>query len=65
MKWIAVTILSLTPCCSSSAQGTLPGHAVGNQTTAWHDGEFRVDVAGVIGRSDIVLGRVSCWGGRT
>lgn len=27
------------------------------QTTAWHDGEFQVDVAGVIGRSSIVLGR--------
>ena len=26
-------------------------------TTAWHKGEFHVDVAGVIGRSSIVLGQ--------
>ena len=29
----------------------------GGATTAWHDGRFVVDVAGVVGRSDIVLGQ--------
>ena len=35
-----------------SAQSAAPG-----LTTAWHDGKFHVDVAGVLGRSSIVLGR--------
>ena len=28
-----------------------------NSTTAWHNGKFQVDVAGVIGRSSIILGK--------
>jgi hypothetical protein len=31
--------------------------AAPDSTTAWHDGEFQVDVAGVIGRSTFVLGQ--------
>ena len=27
------------------------------ETTAWRDGQFHVDVAGVVGRSDVVMGR--------
>jgi alpha-L-fucosidase 2 len=46
MKCIAVSILSL-----------FLWHCASAQTTAWHNGGFHVDVAGVIGRSDIVLGR--------
>src|SRR5438270_4265060 len=37
---------------TSAAQTALP-----NATTAWKDGHFHVDVAGVISRSDIVLAR--------
>jgi hypothetical protein len=37
---------------TSAAQTALP-----NTTTAWKDGRFHVDVAGVISRSDIVLAR--------
>src|ERR1700731_5492235 len=48
MKCIAVSILSL-----------FLWHCASAQTTAWHNGGFHVDVAGVIGRSDIVLGRAN------
>jgi hypothetical protein len=37
---------------TAAAQTALP-----NATTAWKDGRFHVDVAGVISRSDIVLAR--------
>ena len=36
----------------AAAQAATP-----NGTTAWHEGKFHVDVAGVIGRSDIILVR--------
>ena len=29
--------------------------AQSNSTTAWHNGKFQVDVAGVLGRSSIIL----------
>jgi hypothetical protein len=59
MKRLVVLILSLSPCHRALAQGTLAVPAASNRTTAWHDGGFHVDVAGVIGRSDIVLGQAN------
>jgi lysophospholipase L1-like esterase len=58
MKRLVVSILSLSLWHSACAQGTLAVPTASN-STAWHDGEFHVDVAGVIGRSDIVLGRAN------
>ncbi|HLY42508.1 MAG TPA: hypothetical protein VKR52_14935 [Terracidiphilus sp.] len=37
----------------------LVGVGAWSQTTAWRDGQFHVDVAGVVSRSDVVLGRPS------
>lgn len=37
--------------------GTQPAVVTGPITTAWHDGRFVVDPAGVVSRSDIVLAR--------
>jgi hypothetical protein len=34
-----------------------PAAAAGFATVAWHDGRFAVDVPGVVGRSDVVLGQ--------
>jgi alpha-L-fucosidase 2 len=59
MRHLVVSILSLSLWHSASAQRTAAIHATSNQTTAWHDGGFHVDVASVIGRSDIVLGRAN------
>jgi alpha-L-fucosidase 2 len=59
MRFVAVTVLSLCLWQSASAQRTAGVPAPSDQTTAWHDGGFHVDVAGVIGRSDIVLGRAN------
>ena len=36
-------------------RGAIPGAR--DVATAWHEGRFHVDAAGVVGRSDIVLGR--------
>ena len=47
---ILVTFVFAVNVC---AQGESP------KTTAWHNGEFHVDTAGVVGRSDIVLGRAN------
>jgi alpha-L-fucosidase 2 len=59
MKRLVVSILCLSLWHSACAQGTSAVHTASNGTTAWHDGGFHVDVAGVIGRSDIVLGRAN------
>ena len=59
MKGLVVLILSLSLWYGACAQGTFAVPTASNGTTAWHDGEFHVDVAGVIGRSDIVLGRAN------
>ncbi|HUZ95583.1 MAG TPA: hypothetical protein VMU57_11775, partial [Edaphobacter sp.] len=59
MKYLVASILSLSLCHCVFAQPTPTGHTDARQTTAWHDGRFHVDVAGVIGRSDIVLGRAN------
>jgi len=49
---IYVVSLCLAFTCSISGQSFSP-----DSTTAWHDGKFRVDVAGVLSRSSIVLGQ--------
>ena len=59
MKGLVALILSLSLWHRACAQGTFAVSAASNGTTAWHDGEFHIDVAGVIGRSDIVLGRAN------
>ncbi|MEO6817394.1 MAG: glycoside hydrolase [Edaphobacter sp.] len=59
MKYLVISILSLSLCHGAFAQSPADDHAVAQQTTAWHDGRFHVDVAGVIGRSEIVLGRAN------
>jgi len=59
MKGLSVLILSLSLWHGACAQGTLAAPAASNRTTAWHDGGFHVDLAGVLGRSDIVLGRTN------
>jgi alpha-L-fucosidase 2 len=63
MKYIAVAILSLSLWHRACAQGPLAGHEVSSATTAWRDGSFHIDVAGVVGRSDIVLGRANLEAG--
>jgi hypothetical protein len=63
MKGLVVLILSLSLLHRACAQGTLAVPAASNGTTAWHDGGFHVDVAGVIGRSDIVLERANVGAG--
>ena len=59
MKRLVVLILSLSLWYGACAQETFAVPTASNGTTAWRDGEFHVDVAGVIGRSDIVLGRAN------
>ncbi|MDW5265491.1 MULTISPECIES: SGNH/GDSL hydrolase family protein [Acidobacteriaceae] len=59
MKYLVASILSLSLCHGGFAQQPSTGDTRSNQTTAWHAGGFHVDVAGVIGRSDIVLGQAN------
>jgi alpha-L-fucosidase 2 len=59
MKYVAAAILSLSLWDHACAQGPLAGHAVSSPATEWRDGRFHADVAGVVGRSDIVLGRAN------
>jgi alpha-L-fucosidase 2 len=63
MKGLVVLILSLSLLHRACAQGTLAVPEASNGTTAWHDGRFHVNVAGVIGRSDIVLERANVGAG--
>jgi hypothetical protein len=44
--------------------GTVAQSPPRGSTTAWRDGKFRVDVAGVVGRSDIVLGQPNLEAGQ-
>ncbi len=53
--WMKTTFLVLL--CAAFTTGVRAQSAAPGTTTAWHNGKFQVDVAGVIGRSDIVLGR--------
>jgi alpha-L-fucosidase 2 len=59
MKYLVVSVLSLSFWHGAFAQPTPIDQTNSAQTTAWHDGRFHVDVASVIGRSDIVLGRAN------
>lgn len=52
-KIAAFAIFGFVVAASVSAQGT------SGKTTAWRDGAFHVDVAGVVSRSNIVLGRAN------
>ncbi len=54
LQTICFALLSVAIATSSQAQ--TPGSPF---VSAWHEGGFRVDVPGVIGRSDIVLGRAN------
>lgn len=48
--FVIAALLVATSACAQDASG---------KTTAWRDGAFHVDVAGVVGRSDIVLDRAN------
>ncbi len=50
----AVCLACLIAASSGASLGQSPA---GDATTAWSDGQFHVDVPGVVGRSDVVLGR--------
>jgi alpha-L-fucosidase 2 len=63
MKYVAAAILSLSLWHRAAAQAPLAGHEVSRLATAWRDGRFHVDVASVVGRSDILLGRANVEAG--
>ncbi|SEP53924.1 glycosyl hydrolase family 95 catalytic domain-containing protein [Amycolatopsis saalfeldensis] len=53
-------VLAAAITCALAAAGlaaATPGASASGPTTAWRDGGFSVDTAGVVSRSDIVLGR--------
>lgn len=52
-KIATTAILAFVTAAAIHAQST------SEKTTAWHSGTFHVDVAGVVGRSNIVLGRAN------
>src|ERR1700688_4109032 len=52
MRRCVSVIFSAIAAMSAFAQGDPHSH-----TTPWRDGHFQIDEAGVISRSDIVLGR--------
>jgi len=57
MKCLLRTTLSFVWLCAAFAAASAAQSTASNSTTAWHNGKFQVDVAAVIGRSDIVLGQ--------
>ncbi len=57
MKNLFVCIARLGVLCIVFAGLSAAQSAAPQATTAWHEGKFQVDVPGVMGRSDIVLGR--------
>ena len=65
MKNLRLQTICLALSCAaiatfSQAQAQAQAQAPASQfVSAWHEGRFRVDVPGVIGRSDIVLGRAN------
>jgi hypothetical protein len=56
--------LYLVLLCEAFAGATLAQSVAPDSTTAWHDGRFHIDVAGVIGRSDIVLSQPNMEAGQ-
>jgi alpha-L-fucosidase 2 len=60
LKKVMLAVLLLTGLTAGAqSQSVVPG-----STTAWRDGIFHVDVAGVIGRSNIVLGKPNLEAGQ-
>ncbi len=57
MKNLFVYIAGVAVLCTVFAEPSEAQSAEPQATSAWHGGKFVVDVSGVIGRSDIVLGR--------
>jgi len=55
MKVFCGGIIGLAWLCAVSAS-IVPAQAGPGSTTAWRDGRFHVDVAGVVSRSSIILG---------
>ena len=53
------TIAASALVSSMLAATACPAQTDSATTSAWRDGQFHVDAAGVIGRSDIVLGRAN------
>jgi hypothetical protein len=54
---MSIKMVCLVPLFETLTALALAQSAAPDAETAWHNGRFQVDVAGVIGRSDIVLGR--------
>src|SRR5882724_5472332 len=52
----AVVVALLVPG-TAGATAAGGGAGAGGASTAWHDGAFREDVPGIVGRSDVVLGQ--------
>jgi alpha-L-fucosidase 2 len=51
--------------CAGFGDGFIQAQSsASDSTTAWQDGKFHVDTAGVVGRSDIVLGRPNSEAGQ-
>jgi len=57
MRKFSCKIFFLVLVCAVFAASVWAQSSARRATTAWHHGKFQVDVAGVIGRSDIVLGQ--------
>ncbi len=57
MKKSLVLIAGVFLFCAGIARNSFAQSAESVVTTAWHDGHFQVDVPGVLGRSDVVLGK--------
>lgn len=57
MNSLITNILHLAALCISLTANVLAQSSESGLTTAWHENSFQVNVAGVLGRSSIVLGR--------
>jgi hypothetical protein len=57
MKSLALKIICIIWFGAALVGSSVAQSAARDVSTAWHEGRFHVDVAGVIGRSDIVLGK--------
>ena len=55
MKTMLKSILYFSLLCASFAANVSAQAVTPDSTTAWHGGKFQVDVAGVLGRSSIIL----------
>ncbi len=64
MKKLSINIVCLALFCQALAGFALAQSVSPEVAAAWHEGRFQVDVAGVIGRSDIVLGKPNLESGQ-